>query len=253
MEQHPRRWPIVIMCLLIAGIVILGVWLSMRSSVPTVPPLESAPIITPDIESVEDIARLTQNKPLPKKERLDALPPIDEYDHVWNDDYDANVSIILYANLSNKFAALMLPSLQSYVEDPSVNANLIFRHYPLDGSESDLQAAMMGECVRLQSGESAFWSYLGYALGMQNASIESFATAAFSIGADPEAAITCVEEEKTWNYVLSQRQQAELRANFRVSPAIIVYNRATDDVRILEGANTVEYVRSVVDDTYFID
>ncbi len=247
MEHRSRPWIAIIVAVLLA-IAAYVLWRMLQPGVPVQP--GETPIIAPDISTVEDIAALTQNKPVPASASLESFPPLDEYEHVWNDKFAATTAIVLYSNMSNNFAKIMLPELKAYVQNPLNDAKLVFRHYPLEDSVYDREAAMMGECIRLQKDDATFWLYLEEILGRQDATLNTLVSVAADLEVDVEAALDCVEKETTWNYVLSHRQQAELRAGFRVSPSIIVFNSDTQDVRILEGANTMGYIESVIADTY---
>jgi protein-disulfide isomerase len=245
MQKRTKRTLLVIALILILSVLALVFYRSLRPQAPDAGGLENAPVIAPDVSNLEDLERYVQNKPLPAAAASGALYPLNQYDHVYGN-RDADTMVILYANMQNKFAALMLPELKALVQG-SDDIGIVFRHFPNETPAEDLRASLMAECIALQAGEESFWVFVDTVIGVPQ-NDDSLAFYAQEFGAEPTAAMKCVNDRQTWNFVLSQRQQGELRSGVQISPSVVIWHRPTNDIRVLAGANPMTYVNEVIAD-----
>ena len=243
MHTRTKRTLVVIAIIIVLALAALFVWRSLRPG--GQPEAFVPPIILPEIDSLDDLERFTANKPIPEPSPPSSLPALDPYDHLYGDP-DADVVAILYANMQNPYAKLLADGLRDLVARDNAVA-FVFRHFPSQNPPEDLAASQLSECVFLQTDEAGFWAYLDLTLS-QTYGMEGLLLSVSDTGADPAEAETCYAERETWNYVLSQRQQAELVADIDVSPSVIVWRRSTNDVRIIPGANPMAYIEKTIAD-----
>lgn len=243
MHTRTKRTLLVIVLLLILALAALFIWRSLRPG--GQPEAFVPPIILPEIESLDDLERYTANKPLPEPSPPSSLPALDPYDHVYGDP-EADIVAILYTNVQNPYAKLLADGFRDLAERDNALA-FVFRHFPSENPPEDLAASQLSECVFLQADDSGFWAFLDLTLSQKYA-VEGLLLSVSDAGGDATDAETCLAERETWNYVLSQRQQAELVADINVSPSVILWRRSTNDVRIIPGANPMSYIEKTIAD-----
>lgn len=243
MHTRTKRTLLVIVLLLILALAALFIWRSLRPG--GEPEAFVPPIILPEIESLDDLERYTANKPLPEPSPPSSLPALDPYDHVYGDP-EADIVAILYTNVQNPYAKLLADGLRDLATRDDAVA-FVFRHFPSENPPEDLAASQLSECVFLQTDDSGFWAFLDLTLS-QKYEVEGLLLSVLDAGGDATDAETCLTERETWNYVLSQRQQAELVADINVSPSVILWRRSTNDVRIIPGANPMDYIEKTIAD-----
>lgn len=241
-----KRTKHVLVVLVLVALLALAVFLFFRSLKGPVPVAEfDPPVILPEIQSLDDLERFTANKPLPEQSPVADLALLDPYDHVYGES-EASTIVFLYTNVRNPYARLMTDSLKALAdEDPAIA--FVYRHYPYQDPPEDLQASELSECMFLEQGDSAFWSFLSQVQGKEF-DLDGMLVSVVDIGGDPDAARTCLGNRETWNYVLSQRQQAELVSDITVSPSVVIWHRPTNDVRIIPGANPMSYIQRTLDE-----
>lgn len=242
MHKRTKRTLVVIVILLVLALAALFIWRSLRPG----PAAEFVPpVILPDIQSLDDLERYTANKPIPEASPASSLPALDPYDHLYGDP-DADIVAILYTSIQNPYAKLLADGFRDLVmKDNTVS--FVFRHFPSENPPEDLAASQLSECMYLQSDDAGFWAFLDATLS-QKYSTEGLLLSVSDAGGDATEAETCLTERETWNYVLSQRQQAELVADITVSPSVILWRRSTNDVRIIPGANPMGYIEETIAD-----
>jgi hypothetical protein len=242
MNKRTKRTLVVIVILLLLALAALFIWRSLRPG----PVAEFVPpVILPDIQSLDDLERYTANKPIPEVSAASSLPALDPYDHLYGDP-EADIVAILYTNMRNPYAKLMTDAFKTLAEeDPSIA--FVYRHYASENPVEDLQASQLSECVFLELDDSAYWAFLSQVQAKEY-DLEGMLVSVTDVGGDADMARTCLETKETWNYVLSQRQQAELVADIDVSPSVILWRRSTNDVRIIPGANPMAYIEETIAD-----
>ncbi len=242
MHKRTKRTLLVIVLLLLLALAALFIWRSLRPG----PVAEFVPpVILPNIQSLDDLERYTANKPLPEQSPASSLPALDPYDHVYGDP-DADTVAILYTNVQNPYAKLLADGFRELVSRDN-DVAFVFRHFPSEDPPEDLMASQLSECMYLQSDNAGFWAFLDATLS-QKYGKEGLLLAVSDAGGDQADAETCLAERETWNYVLSQRQQAELVADINVSPSVILWSRSTNDVRVIAGANPMGYFEETIAD-----
>ncbi len=241
MQKRTKRTLLVIVLLLLLALAALFIWRSLRPG----PEADFVPpVILPEIQALDDLERYTANKPVPETSPVSLLPQLDPYDHMYGEP-EADTVVILYSNIRNPYAKLLVQAFKALTEQDNT-VLFVFRHFPTENPPEDLIASQASECVFVHGDDSAFWAYLDLTMS-QDYNLDGLITSVVDVGGDPETVRTCIEERETWNYVLSQRQQAELVAEIDVTPSVIVWRRSTNDVRILPGANPMSYVEKVLD------
>lgn len=246
MQKRTKRALVAAAILVLLLVVAIFLYRSLNPGTPadSQSALENAPVIEPEVTTLDDLEQYVQNKPVPLRSDKGMFPDLDDFDHRYGNP-DADTVVILYANMTNQFAGLMLPDLMELAETDEEGVVLVYRHFPSENPPEDLMASMMSECVFLQSGEEGFWAFTTSVIGSVR-NRDTLLAYASEAGASVATAEGCVDQRQTWNYVLSHRQQAELKAKIKVSPSMVIWHRPTDDVRILAGANPMSYVQEVL-------
>lgn len=244
-------WISIALILLIAGYFVYRWWSSgvLRPAAPEETGLPTiAPVLEPELASYDDIAQFTEGKPLP--EPLDpeeqVLPQFEGNEHIYGGD-TAQVTMVEYASISHPYTKLLHPKIREFVEANAGKVNWVFRNYPSTKNEEDYVFSQAAECIALQIGNDAYWKYMETVFSGKITK-ENMIAAAGEVGADPEAVRACVDEERTFDYVLLDKQNAQLMLKLYVSPAFVFQSNVTGEMRIAEGANTVEYLQGVLDE-----
>ncbi len=227
-------------------IAVIWIWMLTASREPVAPstrPID-LPVSEQDVTSMEQIAALTDGKPVPPVFEGVSLPPFDENDHVYGEQA-APYSIVEYANFGNKYASLLHPELKAFV-DSDKSVNWIFRHYSTN--VNDYMPAQAAECAYFDAGRQAdFWSFFDATFPSPVYSIDVLTAIATGLGLDSDAFRTCMEQHHTRDRVLGDSQDARLDGKVVISPSYLVSNNVTGEVRLVEGVNTIDYLKQVVD------
>ncbi len=242
--HNRKRFVLALIALLIIAIAAMWWWMSRPA------PLEPGadrpidlPVAAPEIDSMDDVAAMTQGKPVPPEFPGIVLPPFVEGDHIYGEQAAA-VSVVEYTNFGNVYAGLLHPDLKAYVDASGGGVNWVFRHYPL--SDADYLPAQAAECAYFQKDHQAFWLYMerNFKGPWTAASLKADAAA---MGLDPEFFDRCLDEGTTRDHVLGNAQDARLDAKIRVGPSYVIVNNATGEVRLVEGVNTIDYIEKTVE------
>lgn len=240
-RTHRARWPIIVVVLL--GLLAVGLGVLWLNRPPTEPaPPETYPLESPDVTSMEEIEALTDGKVIPPVSD-GTLPQVDADDHIFGDQAAA-LSIVEYSNFGNTYAALLHPELRDLVADDA-NVNWIVRHYPL--SEADYLPALAAECAYFEKGHPGFWSYFDLAFSLQTPPKQSLIDLAETVGLDAEIFEQCLDRQYALDRVIRDLQDGRLDAGVTVLPSYAIVNNFTGELRLVEGANAVSYLRQVLD------
>lgn len=233
---------IVILLVLAGG----AAWLYFGGSAPA--PSSNRPIdlrvSDQDVRDMADIAAVTDGKDVPPAMESITLPPFNKYDHVYGDQA-APYSIVEYANFGNKYADLLHPYIKTLVDGSNGDVNWVVRHFPL--SEEDYVSAQAAECAYFEKGHDGFWLYFWNAFGKPPRTVDDAVAAADLLGLDGDAMRNCLVKNHTRDIVLGSSKDGQLDAKVNVSPSYVVSNNFTNDVRLVEGVNTIDYIRKVLD------
>jgi hypothetical protein len=202
------------------------------------------PIQAPEITSLDEVAELTEGKPVPPAFPDLVLPPLTARDHLVGSQAAA-ISVVEYSNFGNSYAALLHGPLRELAEGSDGIVNWIVRDYPLNGT--DIDAAQAAECAGVIGGEEGYWAYYDANFASAPSTADAVASASAAVSLDPARMKGCFESDSTNNYVLKDAQDGRLDANIVVSPSYVVANNLSGDVRLVEGVNTIEYIRKVIE------
>lgn len=245
-QQPPQKhhWLVIVIIVLILAV---GAFFAYTyfSSV-TSPVVEQTEVMAPDLANLADANEYLGDKPLPASVDASVLPPIEDDEHFWGEKASP-ISIVMYGNLTGAYSRLLIPAMRELV-DGTTGVNLVLRNYPQTENPLDYDAAELGECTYVQLSDDGYWAYVDQLLLRQPSSIGDLLAAVTSVGADPAIAQECLDAEHTWDYVVAQKQEAQLITKLFIVPSFIIVNRTTGDTRIVEGLNTKEYIQAVVED-----
>lgn len=245
--QEPQRkhhWLVIAVIVLILAV---GAFFAYTYFTSVTPPVaEQTEVIAPDLANLADANEYVGDKPLPATVDASVLPPIEDDEHFWGDKASP-VSIVMYGNLTGAYSRLLIPAMRELV-DGTTGVNLVLRNYPQTENPLDYDAAELGECTYVQLSDAGYWAYVDQLLAKEPTSIGDLLAAVTAVGADQAVAQECLDGEHTWDYVVVQKQDAQLIAKLFIAPSFIIVNRTTGDTRIVEGLNTKEYIQAVVED-----
>ncbi len=231
-----------ILLLVLLGFALRNLWRTPAPEVPLERPLD-LPVEEPEIASMEEVADAMEGKPVPPEFPM-TLPPFTEDDHIRGERF-SEFSIVEYSNYGNKYALLLHPDLRSLVDESNGTINWVVRHYPV--TVAHYLPAQAAECAYFQNGHDAFWTYFNASFSLQNPTQLTLTDLAASQGLDRATFTTCLDKDFTRDRVLADLQDGRLDAKIRVTPSYVVINNLTGKMRLVEGLNTIDYLREVLE------
>jgi len=230
---------ILLVLILLGGIAAYVYFFFLRPPGPLPPPPVEAP-------TMEDIEEQTAGRPVPEPETERTLTAFDDEEHIRGNP-DATLSIVEYADFENIYAALMHPELLKYVEE-NRDVNWVFRHYPLDARELDWPGAVASECVHRQLGNDGFWAYVDMVYDRTLFFEEDVVEFAVEVGADEARLRECIETDETLASVVDDKYFAQIYGSIYMVPSFLFINNRTGELRYVEGADTMDFVKRVVEE-----
>ena len=210
------------------------------------------PILTPELDSLEDIDQYTEGKPVPSPIISGKTDPwIFMYynapeEHIRGDP-TTPIVLIEYADMRSRLAGIIQDTLKQFIEDNKDKVHWAYRHYPFGGEDKDYLPGQASECIFLQLGDDAFWEFVDRMYKERNPSIDKLYSLADEIGVDNSEFRNCMESNRTYNFVLEDKQRATVYEGIQVTPSFTFYNPETGEMRIIDGINAPKYFQAVLD------
>ena len=243
-QSRTRLWAaaFLLVAALVAAIILVRMY--MQPEIPEEPAYKP-PIVSPEINSLEDVKEFTGGRPVPEVSTTQSAGNIVSYDHV-RGSADAKITIVEYANLTNEYAGIIQPELKKLVEE-NENVNVIFRHFPSPDVENDYNASYLSECVFNQLGEDGFWSYIDIIFENGVGSKDELISQGEDIGANGEVLQTCLDSMDTEKRVKDDKRLGYVLGQIRITPTFLFVNNETGETRVMEGVDTMDFVQSIID------
>lgn len=244
-EEHSKTW-IGIAAILAVVIGITALWLFSQKQ-PVIPGIEEgdAPVVSPAVEKLEDLAEFTRGRPMP-------APTAARYAKIYNDDHirgnlDAEITLFEISSLHNRYSGLMHPALADLVQQRN-DVKWIFRHFPDENDPLEEPASYASECVYLQKGHPGFWNYLDLSSPYEIKTEKDVIDIGVLAGADRAELEKCMEDKTTVRDVAYETMLNIQEADPTSIPTFLFLNDKTNEIRYMQGADTMEFVNRVLDD-----
>jgi protein-disulfide isomerase len=250
--NRSRLWAVTALVLagVVVGYVLITRFGDFRPSAPQRPQVSGRPddreVVHPKIRTLEEIAQYTAGRPIPEPTTERAVGDTEDDDHILGNP-DATITIIEYTNLDNLYARLMHQKLKELVEEDQ-NVNLMFRHFPFPSHPFDVEAAEMSECVYLQLGHDGFWEYIDRTFKDGLFDKSDIIRHAMEVGADEKTMEKCMEKDDAYNSVRVESRDALIYSGVSTTPSFFFRDNRTEEIRYMQGADTMSFIRSVVDE-----
>lgn len=245
-ENNSRAW-IGIAAVLAIAIGVGSLWLFMQRPVEPLPPAEEeeAPVVSPEVDRLEDLAQYTEGRPLPVATTTRSTK-IYRDDHI-RGNRNAVISIIEISSLHNLYSGLMHPALKQLVEERS-DVNWVFRHFPDEEDPLEHPASYASECVALQKGEEGFWNYLDLSSPHEINTEADVVNIGVQAGANRAELEECLANRTTVRDVAFETMLNIQEADPTSVPTFLFLHNETGEIRYMQGADTMAFVNKVLDE-----
>ncbi|PCI24898.1 disulfide bond formation protein DsbA [Candidatus Peregrinibacteria bacterium] len=186
-----------------------------------------------------------------QEEATKGVRPIDATDHVQGD-RDAKISIIEYSDYECPFCKRNHPTVQKVVNDYKGVVNWAYRHLPLEFHDPNAtDQAEATECVAVANGNAAFWIMNGE-IFERTKSNKSFPFKQLEplvkeLGFDVAKYNACMKSNETLS-IINQHKVEAAALGISGTPANILRNNETGEVRFLPGAYPYEAFEAVIEE-----
>ena len=165
---------------------------------------------------------------------------ITDEDHILNDNVDADVFIIEYADIYCPACNEMRKTIKDVIKENGEKVGWVFRNFPLSIHHPlAYYPAVVGECVSQYGGNSSYWKYIDKLFELEeksNITKNIVKEEGLKNGIPSNVFSKCVEDEKNKNIVLSERLEA-YSAGAIGTPFIIIANKK-GETRVIRGGLT---------------
>lgn len=171
-------------------------------------------------------------------------------DHV-RGNVNANVSIIEYSDFECPYCKRNHPTVKQVFEKYDGKVNWVYRHLPLPFHlPNAVDEAEASECVAELNGNNAFWKFndLIYERTPSNKGLnfEQLRPLAEEIGVNGSAFDICMASDKHLAKIETQSKEADAMG-VRGTPANLIRNNKTGEVKFLGGAYPAESFEAAID------
>ena len=248
MERENSKVWVIVAAVLAVAIGIAALWLfTQKPEGPPPPAVEEgdAPVVSPEVEKLEDLAEFTDGRPMPQ-------PTNERYAQLYEDDHirgnlDAEITLFEISSLHNRYSGLMHPALKNLVEERN-DFNWVFRHFPSEDDPLEDPASYASECVYIQKGHDGFWAYLDLSSPYAIQSDADVIDIGVKAGANRAELEKCMEDETSVRDVAYETMLNIQEADPTSIPTFLFLNNDTGEIRYMQGADTMDFVNSVLDD-----
>jgi len=255
-QQRSTSWIIIGILLLLAAAVSTLVLLRLFRQAPEHPaaPVEQedvAPLLSPEIESLEEVQEYTTGRPAPDVSATRSIGWRTVNEHILGN-LDARISIVEYTDFGNRYAKLIHPELRALVAR-NQNVNWMYRHYPLEDVKQSYPASFISECVWFIMDDDTpdfFFQYIDENFGLDNEAEtdEDYRFGAYSVGIPPADLESCLAEPWVERVVKDHKRLGIVQGDVSVTPTFLIYDNLNGETRVIPGIDTIEYFEEVIAD-----
>lgn len=183
-------------------------------------------------------------------EKIKNVRPVDETDHL-RGNVSAPVSIIEYSDYECPYCKRNHPTVEKVFANYDGQVNWVYRHLPLEfhlpNAQDEAEAA---ECVGDIAGSEAFWNFTDAIYERTNSNksfpFEALAPLAVEMGVEKTAFEKCMEGDAMLPRIKKNMAEAE-SMQISGTPANIIRNNKTGEVKMLGGAYPYEDFTQIID------
>lgn len=174
-----------------------------------------------------------------------------ERDHIFGSP-DALVSLIEYSDFECPYCKRFHKTAKGIVVSYNGTVNWVYRHYPLNfhnpGAQKQAEAS---ECSAKLGGNEAFWRFTDSVFertrsGGKGFPLDRLVPLAEEIGLDGQAFRDCLDSGQMTARVQEDFDEGS-RIGVRGTPANILINNQTGDVKLVKGAASAEVLKAAID------
>lgn len=174
-----------------------------------------------------------------------------ERDHIFGSQ-DALVSLIEYSDYECPYCKRFHKTAKQVVVSYNGTVNWVYRHYPLSfhnpGAQKQAEAS---ECSAQLGGNEAFWSFSDRVFertrsGGKGFPLDRLVPLAEEIGLDGQAFRDCLDGGQMVARVQEDFDEGN-RIGVRGTPANILINNKTGEVKLVRGAASAEILKAAID------
>jgi len=255
-QRKSSSWIVIGILLLLAAavsaVILIRLFRPPTPEHPAAPPVEQeevAPLLSPEIESLEEVKQYTTGRPTPavSATRSPGWRTVNE--HILGNP-DARISIVEYTDFGNRYADLIHPEFKALVES-NQQVNWIYRHYPLPDVEQSYPASFISECVWFILDDDTpdfFFQYVGDNFDLDNEAPtdEDYRMGAYSLGIPPEDLESCIAEPWVERVVKDHKRLGVIQGDVSVTPTFLLHDNLSGETRVIPGVDTIEYFMDVI-------
>ena len=155
-----------------------------------------------------------------------------------------DILLIEYSDYECPFCQRFHATAQALVDSGEVT--WIYRHLPLVFHATAKEGALIGECVRLNRGSDAFWSYTDGVFNAASLNLETYKSLARTEGLSDGQIDTCLAPNSEAQETIDQHSQDTQTMGVNGTPGSFLINTKTNAVESIPGALPVEEVRRML-------
>ncbi len=178
---------------------------------------------------------------------LEVVRPDQEVDR-WKGDKDNRYVWIKYSDLECPYCSAIQPELNSFLENNSDQASLIFRNFPLNNIHPNAQRlAETAECVARSNGESAYWNFIEGVYYQEIPTTVEGQEQLSTYVENSSQVSACVENREVREKVQRDLEDG-LVATVSGTPTFILYDMQTDETKFVQNPGSSEGFEQVLED-----
>ncbi len=180
------------------------------------------------------------------------LKPVTAEDHV-RGEKTAKITLVNYSDFECPYCKRFHPTAIQLLEAYGGDVNWVYRHYPLDfHNPMATKEAEASECIAELGGNDKFWEYLDLIYDRTQAGGNGLTEAdllkmAGEVGVNSGSFKTCLDSGRYTAKVKQQIADAD-KAGVAGTPANIFVNNATGEIRVLNGAASLDKFKKLVNE-----
>lgn len=159
----------------------------------------------------------------------------------------AQITLVEYSDLECPYCKRFHPTMQQILKDYSGKVNWVYRHFPLPFHPNAAPAALAGECVNEQAGNTGFWQFIDGIFSDPNPlNSQAIASVAGQIALDKSQFASC-QAEKKYQKIIDEQLAGGQKAGVNGTPGTVLINNQTGKTQLISGALPIEEIKKAID------
>ena len=156
----------------------------------------------------------------------------------------SDILLIEYSDYECPFCQRFHVTAQALVDSGEVM--WVYRHLPLDFHATAKEGAIIAECVRIDKGVDAFWTYTDSVFSAENPNLETYKSLARTAGLSDGQIDGCLAPNSNAQKTIAQHLQDTQKMGVRGTPGSFLVNTKTKATQSIPGALPIEEVRGIL-------